>query len=127
MYERNRQAPIHLRIDDMAIYINDRITRRGIARGLISIQEDLNKNLLDVEKLTLKALLSGDNEEKSDNLKYAEYLLKINVWSDIRFLMINRAISPGEITELIRLHLAIIKDLEKWISSINKAMSAQDG
>lgn len=111
----------------MAIYINDRITRRGIARGLISIQEDLNKNLLDVEKLTLKALLSGDNEEKSDNLKYAEYLLKINVWSDIRFLMINRAISPGEITELIRLHLAIIKDLEKWISSINKAMSAQDG
>ena len=49
IYERNRQAPIHIKIDDMSIYINDRITRRGIAKGLVSIQEDLNRNLLEVD------------------------------------------------------------------------------
>ena len=51
IYKRNRQAPIHLKMDDLAIYINDKITRRGIAKGLVSIQEDLNKNILEVVKI----------------------------------------------------------------------------
>ena len=45
IYKRNRQAPIHLKMDDLAILINDKITRRGIAKGLVFIQEDLNSNL----------------------------------------------------------------------------------
>lgn len=44
IYKRNRQAPIHLKMDDLAILINDKITRRGIAKGLVFVQEDLNKN-----------------------------------------------------------------------------------
>ena len=32
IYERNRQAPINIKLDDMAIYINDKITRKGIAK-----------------------------------------------------------------------------------------------
>ena len=31
-------------MDDLAILINDKITRRGIAKGLVFIQEDLNNN-----------------------------------------------------------------------------------
>ena len=45
IYKRNRQAPIHIKLDDMAIFINDKITRRGIAKGLVFVQEDLNKNI----------------------------------------------------------------------------------
>lgn len=45
IYKRNRQAPIHIKMDDMAIFINDKITRRGIAKGLVFVQEDLNKNI----------------------------------------------------------------------------------
>lgn len=56
IYEKNRQAPIHLKMDDMSIFINDRITRRGIAKGLVSIQEDLNINILEAEKKTVEAL-----------------------------------------------------------------------
>ena len=44
IYKRNRQAPIHLKMDDLAILINDKITRRGIAKGLVFIHEDLNNN-----------------------------------------------------------------------------------
>ena len=32
--------------------------------------------------------------------------------------MVNKAITPGEITELIRKQLEIDKDLNKWIESI---------
>ncbi len=35
IYKRNRQAPIHIKMDDMAIFINDKITRRGIAKVLV--------------------------------------------------------------------------------------------
>ena len=50
--------------------------------------------------------------------------MKVETWTDIRFLMINKAITPGEITELIRKQLEIDKDLEKWLVAIEKAISA---
>ena len=62
IYERNRQAPLQLK--DMAIYINDKITRRGIAKGLVSIQEDLNNSILKVEKQTMEALLTTETKKQ---------------------------------------------------------------
>ncbi len=124
IYERNRQAPIHIKIDDLSIFINDRITRRGIAKGLVSIQEDLNKNLLEVEKMTIEALITENKEKQYNILLQAKRAMKIEIWTDIRFLMINKAITPGEINELIRKQLDIDKELNKWIMSIQKAISA---
>ena len=108
----------------MSIYINDRITRRGIAKGLVSIQEDLNKNLLEVEKRTIKTLIIEDKEKQYASLLQAKQIMKIEIWTDIRFLMVNKAITPGEITELIRKQLEIDKDINKWIESVQKAISA---
>ena len=125
IYNRARQAPIHIKLDDMSIYINDKITRRGIAKGLVSIQEDLNKNILEAEKSTIKALMTENKEKQYTNLLQAKQIMKIEVWTDIRFLMINRAITPGEITELIRRQLEIDKDLNKWLTAIQKAISAE--
>ena len=42
-----------------------------------------------------------------------------------KILMVNKAITPGEISELIRKQLEIDKDLDKWIASIQKAISAE--
>ena len=39
--------------------------------------------------------------------------------------MINKAITPGEITELIRRQLEIDKDVDRWIVAIKKAISAK--
>ena len=47
------------------------------------------------------------------------------MWTDIRFLMVNKAITPGEITDLIRRQMEINNDLEKWILSTQQAISAQ--
>lgn len=126
IYKRNRQAPIQIQLDDLAIFINDKITRRGIAKGLVKIQEELNKNILECQKLTIAALLSENDKEQYNYLKKFEQITKISIWTDIRFLMINKAITPGEITELIRRQEAIDKDLEKWLSSIEKAIFAQN-
>lgn len=53
IYNRNRQASIQIKLDDLSIFVNGRITRRGIAKGMVFIQEDFNKNILDIEKRTI--------------------------------------------------------------------------
>ena len=126
IYKRNRQAPIQLKMDDLAIFINDKITRRGIAKGLVSIQEDLNKNILEAEKNTVKVLLMSDLEEQYKCLMKVKQIMRVEIWTDIRFLMINKAITPGEITELIRRQLAVDKDLDRWLTGIQKAISAKE-
>ena len=125
MYKRSRQAPTHIKMDDLSIFINDKIKRRGIAKGLVCIQEDLNKNILEAQKKTVKALLLENLKEQYNCLIEAKKILKIEVWTDVRSLMINKAITPGEITELIRRQLEIDKDLDRWAESIKrKAISA---
>ena len=126
IYKRNRQAPIQLKMDDLAIFINDKITKRGIAKGLVSIQEDLNKNILEAEKNTVKVLLMSDPEEQYKCLMKVKQIMRVEIWTDIRFLMINKAITPGEITELIRRQLAVDKDLDRWLTGIQKAISAKE-
>lgn len=125
IYKRNRQAPIHIKMDDMAIFINDKITRRGIAKGLVFVQEDLNRNILEAEKNTVKVLMITNPQEQYDSLIKAKQIMKVEIWTDIRFLMINKAITPGEITELIRRQLEIDKDIDRWLSGIEKAISAK--
>ena len=115
VYQRKRQAPLQIKMDDMAIFINDKITRRGIAKGLVFVQEDLNKNILVAEKKTLEALLTNNLEKRKEIIKEIKQIMKVEIWTDIRFLMINKAITPGEITELIRRQSAIDNDLEKWL------------
>ena len=59
-------------MDDLAIYINDKITRRGIAKGLVFVQEDLNKNILEAQKNTVKVLMLSSPEEQYDCLVRAK-------------------------------------------------------
>jgi hypothetical protein len=111
-------------MDDLAIFINDKITRRGISKGLVSVQEDLNKNILEAEKNTLKALMTTNAEEQYKYLISVKQIMKVDVWTDIRFLMINKGITPGEITELIRKQMEIDKDLDKRLEGVQRAISA---
>ena len=124
IYKRNRQAPIQLKLDDFSILINDKIKRRGIAKGLVKIQEDLNQNILKVEKETIKVLLDTDPQTQYESLIRAKKIMKIEIWTDIRFLMVNKAITPGEITELIRRQIEIDKDIDRWFEGIKKAIPA---
>lgn len=73
----------------------------------------------------MHALIENDAKNKYNLLIEAQSSMKINIWSDIRFLMVNKAITPGEITELIRRQKSIDSDMEKWIASIQLALSAE--
>ena len=119
IYEHDKQATIIIKLDDLSIMINTKISGRGIHRGFVNIQEDLNKNILNIEKIILQAYSESNAETKYNLLIEAKKIMKIQLWGDIRFLMINKAITPGEITELIRRQKEIDKDIERWIASIS--------
>lgn len=125
IFQQERQASINIKLDDLSIFINDEIKKRGIQRGFVNIQEDFNKNILNIEKIILRALMENDANNKYNLLIEAQSSMKINIWSDIRFLMVNKAITPGEITELIRRQKSIDSEMEKWIASIQLALSAE--
>ena len=125
IFQQERQASINIKLDDLSIFINDEIKKRGIQRGFVNIQEDFNKNILNIEKIILRALIENDANNKYNLLIEAQSSMKINIWSDIRFLMVNKAITPGEITELIRRQKSIDSEMEKWIASIQLALSAE--
>ena len=67
--------------------------------------------------------MTDNLEEQYKYLIKAKQIMKVEIWTDIRFLMINKAITPGEITELIRKQNEIDKDLDRWLASIKKAIS----
>jgi len=119
IFERDKQASIMIKLDDMAVIINDKIQRRGIQRGFVNIQEDFNKNLLKIEKIILQALLENNIARKYNFLIEAKHYMKVEIWSDIRFLMVNKAITPGEITDLIRRQKTIDTEINRWITSIH--------
>lgn len=79
---------------------------------------------MEAEKKTIDVLLENDLNLQYKKLIETKKILKIEVWTDIRFLMINKAITPGEITELIRRQMDIDKDLDKWLLYIKNAISA---
>lgn len=98
IFQRERQSSINIELDDLSTFINDKINRRGIQRGMVKIQEDFNQNLLKIEKIILQALMESDANKKYNLLIEAKYYMRINIWSDIKFLMVNKAMTPGKIT-----------------------------
>ena len=66
-----------MKMDDLAILINDKITRRGIAKGLVFVQADLNKNILVAEKKLVQALLTNNFEERGKIILQVKQIMKI--------------------------------------------------
>ena len=65
IYGRKRQAPLQIKMDDLAIFINDKITRRGIVKGMVFVQEDLNKNMIAPPNLWYYQKLNNNSLHKA--------------------------------------------------------------
>lgn len=124
IYKRNREASIRIKIDDMSVFVNSRIQKKGIAKGMVCIQEKLNLAILALSNKTSEILLSNDPKKQVLLFQEMEFIIKTDIWNCIRFLMINHGLTPGEISELIGMQCKIDKEIEKWKNSIVLAISA---
>ena len=125
IYKRNKEASIRIKIDDMSVFVNSKIQKRGIAKGMVCVQERLNTAILELSKIIIKILLSSNPEEQLLLFQEANQIIYTDIWNSIRFLMLNHGLTPGEINELISMQHKINLELEKWKNSIQSAILAE--
>lgn len=112
-----RQSPQVMRdLDSLSAKVNDKIRARGIPKGFVSIWEDVNSILLDCEKLVYYASIEVNPQTRSQYLN--NLLLKMRELSvDIRYLLKNRVLTPGEVGECSRIKKSITNQVYRWIKT----------
>lgn len=126
IYCRKRQASVQIKLDDMALYINEKIQKRGIARGLVCIQEAINLALLKIQQKIIEILITPNTNEQLKLFIEIERITKLEIWPAISFIVTCKGLTPGEAGELIEKQCKIDEELEKWKRNIEEtAISAQ--
>ena len=126
IYCRKKQASLQIKLDDMALYINERIQKRGIAKGLICIQEAINLALFKIQGKIIEILTTPNTDIQLKLFIEIERIIKLEIWTAISFIITCKGLTPGEAGELIGKQCKIDEELEKWKRNIEEiAISAQ--
>lgn len=112
-----RQSPKILKaLDDVAKEVNSKIRMRGIARGMVCVQEDFNKEVLQAQKIVCQAYANKDVAERLSQLEEVGAIIKA-MWVDIRFMLIQKTLTVGEIGVLAKMTKDAQNQLQSWIDS----------
>lgn len=82
--------------DNVAKEINTKIRMRGISKGFVCVQEDINKLILNSQKHIYWYTFYSLNSKKVKNLELALTDLK-EICIDLDYLLKNKALTIGEI------------------------------
>lgn len=82
--------------DNVAKEINTKIRMRGISKGFVCVQEDINKLILNSQKHIYWYTFYSLNSKKVKNLELALSDLK-EICIDLDYLLKNKALTIGEI------------------------------
>ena len=109
-------------IDRIASEVNTKIRMRGIGRGMVCAQESINKTALEMQKRIYDAVKEPDADKRMILLHDIQRKMRY-MWTDIRFLLKQRALTLGEIGVLSEYANAADKQIEKWKQSIDNKLS----
>ena len=118
-----RHAPmIFATIDRIVGEVNTKLRMRGIGKGMVCVQENINRTALEMQKRIYDAVKEPDASMRMELINYTQRQMKY-MWTDIRFLLKQRALTLGEIGVLSDYANATDKQLEKWKKSIDNKLS----
>lgn len=118
-----RHAPmIFATIDRIASEVNTKLRMRGIGRGMVCVQENINKTALEMQKRIYDAVKEPDADKRLALLQGTQRQMKY-MWTDVRFLLKQHALTLGEIGVLSEYANSTDKQLEKWQQSIENKLS----
>lgn len=119
-----RQAPKILKaLDEIASEVNTKIRMRGISRGMVCVQEDLNRQILKAEHLICQAYVNPNVAGRLEQLEKIESVIK-TMWVDVRYMLNQHTLTVGEVGVLSAKTKNAQNQLESWITSTKgKAMS----
>lgn len=115
-----RQAPlVYKAVDDLMTEVNNKIRMRGIAKGMVCIQEDMNKFCAKMQDCIYFA---STNRDPAIRLKYIENCqstIKLT-WIRVRILLKQKALTVGEIGVLAKYAKEIERQLTAWHNATGK-------
>lgn len=112
-----RQSPIILKaLDDIGLEVNTKIRKRGISRGMVCVQESINKYILEAEHYVCDAYTEPDVTKRLNLLLSVDVTIK-KMWVDIRYLLTQKALTPGEIGVLAKTTKQAQEQLKAWTIS----------
>ncbi len=118
-----RHAPmIFATIDRIASEVNTKIRMRGIGRGMVCVQESINRTALEMQKRVYDAVKEPDANARLELLSFIQRKMKY-LWTDIRYLLKQHALTLGEIGVLSDYANAADTQLERWKQSIENKLS----
>lgn len=113
LYGKHECPRILRALDDVATEVNTKIRMRGIARGMVCVQESFNKQILTAEKLVYKATRELDAKTRLEYIEEISLVLKF-VWVDIRYMLKQKALTIGEIGVLAKKTKEAQNHLIRW-------------
>ena len=118
-----RQTPAVMRaLDRIALEVNTKIRQRGIAKGFVCTQEAFNKLLLEIQTLIYWASIEKNLDKRAKYIDAA--IAKIQEVSVVmRYMLINKALTVGEIGVISKYKKDAVNQLYKWRNSVYEAMS----
>lgn len=126
-----KQAPALMKLlDELSIEVNNKIRMRGIGKGFVCVQEDFNKLILQADKKIFWATQEKDFQIRLNDIIHVQTIIK-NIWIDIRFMYINKALTDGQVGVLSKITSKIETQLSNWNKvtdkkvTDNKVMSGQ--
>jgi len=123
LYGKKHVPKLQKAYDDISGEVNAKIRTRGIAKGMVCVQESMNREVLASEKMLYDATTEPDAKKRLELI--GELLGVLNyIWVDLRYMLKNRALTPGEIGFLSKDAAEIKKQLKSWEQSIKTAMQA---
>lgn len=118
-----RHAPIiFATIDRIVSEVNTKLRMRGIGRGMVCVQESINKTALEMQKRVYDAVKEPDVSKRIVLLRGIQRQMKY-MWTDIRFLLKQHALTLGEIGVLSNYANSADEQLEKWRQSTENKLS----
>lgn len=118
-----RHAPLlFASLDRIANEVNKKLRMRGIGRGMVCVQESLNRTILEMQKLVYDAVKENDTQSRLSLLNEIQKLIRY-VWVDIRYLLKQHALTLGEIEVLSEYANTVDEQIKRWRQSIENRLS----
>lgn len=121
LYGKRHAPPVLKKLDDIANEVNTKFRMRGIARGMVCIQEDINSEDLEIQKRVYDATKEPDAHKRLNILIEIQKQMKY-MWIGIRYLLKQHALTVGEIGVLSTYANEIDDQIEAWKKSIEKKL-----
>ena len=124
LYGKAHAPALFKAYDDFAKEVNEKLRKRGIGRGFVCIQEEMNRGVFHSQQLIYKATRESNPEKRLDLIQQAEGILGETIWIAVRYLLKQKALTPGEIGVLSSKAMDIRNQYKKWIAKTERGITS---